>query len=140
MPRPRNYHSQPGLLASADVVVAVSQSGASAEISRLLGMLPSKTRLVGVTNTAESPLARTARDVVLARAGLEATVACKTYVATLAALAWLGAYLDRGPGAAEAVLAGLAAGAEGLERYLAGSPGSAPAPPPGISIGSATSS
>lgn len=112
-------HSQPALLASADVVVAVSQSGASAEIFRLLGVLPAKARLVAVTNTAESPLARTAKDVILTQAGHEATVACKTYVATLAALAWLGAGLERGPAGAEGSLVGLTAAAEAIEQYLA---------------------
>lgn len=112
-------HSQPALLATADVVVAASQSGSSAEIFRLLGVLPAKARLVGITNTEESPLARTAKDVILTQAGPEATVACKTYTATLAALAWLGAGLERGEAGASASLGALASTAEATDQYLA---------------------
>ncbi len=111
-------HSQPALLAHAEVVLAVSQSGASAEIFHLLGVLPPRARLVGVTNTADSPLARTARDVILTQAGGEATVACKTYVATLAALAWLGSAVERGAAGAEAAIRDLGGAADALEAYL----------------------
>ena len=51
---------------------------------------------IGLTNTADSPLAREARATVLTRAGEEATVACKTYVAAQMALVWLGEVLAGG--------------------------------------------
>ncbi|MGQ9681504.1 MAG: SIS domain-containing protein [Anaerolineae bacterium] len=101
-----NYY-YPAWLAPDSLLVAISQSGASAETVRLLALsqhscgkhpspfpLPSrgegKVTVAGVTNEAESPLARAADVTVLMRAGHEASVSCKTYLATLAALAWLG--------------------------------------------------
>jgi glucosamine--fructose-6-phosphate aminotransferase (isomerizing) len=83
--------SQPALLAGAEVVIVVSQSGASAEIVKVVERLPDRSRLVAITNTSGSLLARAAGAVVMMRAGEEATVSCKTYLATLAALGWLGA-------------------------------------------------
>jgi glutamine---fructose-6-phosphate transaminase (isomerizing) len=70
------------------LIVAVSQSGKSAEIVRLL----EKNRdsaVLAVTNTFESPLARRADFAVLTQAGTEVSVSCKTYVASSLALAWL---------------------------------------------------
>ena len=85
------------------LVVAVSQSGASAETVRLLGMVPTGVDVVGVTNTADSPLATRSTAAVLTHAGPEATVSCKTYLAGLMALSWTGAVLTGGdPDAARA--------------------------------------
>ncbi|GAA3227320.1 SIS domain-containing protein [Dactylosporangium siamense] len=70
------------------VVVAASQSGASAEIVDLVGWQAGRP-LIAVTNTADSPLALAADAVALIRAGLEATVATRTYVSTLVAASWL---------------------------------------------------
>jgi glucosamine--fructose-6-phosphate aminotransferase (isomerizing) len=86
-------HSQAELLARETLVVAVSQSGESAEIIRLLDMAGRGFYTVGVTNSGESPLAQRAETVLLTHAGEEATVACKTSSATLVALHWLGALL-----------------------------------------------
>lgn len=71
------------------LVVVVSQSGRSAEVVDLTGLPGVRGRVLAVTNNAGSPLAGAAGGVVLTRAGEEATVSCKTYVATLAALAWV---------------------------------------------------
>lgn len=98
------------------LVVAVSQSGESAEIVQLLRSGRRFGHVVGVTNAADSTLARNAGTVVLLQAGLEATVSCKTYVATLAALHWLGAVLlDE---TVSAALEPAAAVASDLARYL----------------------
>lgn len=75
------------------LLIAVSQSGESAEIVQLLSAGRRFEHVVGVTNTAGSTLARQADTVVPLRAGAESTVSCKTYVATLVALHWLGAVL-----------------------------------------------
>jgi glucosamine--fructose-6-phosphate aminotransferase (isomerizing) len=96
-------HSMPQLLHSQNVVVVVSQSGASAETVRLMerqGPL-----YIGVSNTPASPLATRSRITVLTRAGEEGGVSCKTAVTSLAALYWLGEHLTQGdPGTARQVL------------------------------------
>jgi glutamine---fructose-6-phosphate transaminase (isomerizing) len=81
------------LLDSPTLVVAVSQSGQSAEVVELLRVMGTSRRravLVGVTNTEDSPLAKHSSAVLLTRAGTEFSVSCKTYVSTLMALKWLG--------------------------------------------------
>lgn len=83
------YH-WPALLEPRTLIVAVSQSGRSAEIVHLLERARGHAPLIGVTNTADSPLATQLDAVVLTRAGSEYSVSCKTYLATLAALALLG--------------------------------------------------
>jgi glucosamine--fructose-6-phosphate aminotransferase (isomerizing) len=96
------------------LVIALSQSGASAETVRLLDRRGPT--IVGVTNTAESPLAQKADVTLLTRAGEEGGVACKTAVTSLAALEWLSAHLagdDLGRARAE-----LETAAPALETYL----------------------
>ncbi len=70
------------------LLIAVSQSGGSAEILRLLEV-NRQAPLLAVTNTADSPLARAAGLSLLTQAGPEFSVSCKTYVAALLALQWL---------------------------------------------------
>jgi glutamine---fructose-6-phosphate transaminase (isomerizing) len=90
-------HYQRRLLAAGTLLVLVSQSGRSAEIVRLLEMVRGRGVVtIGLTNTADSPLAREATATVLTRAGEEATVSCKTYLAAQMALAWLGEVLAGG--------------------------------------------
>ena len=87
------------LLGPGTLVVAVSQSGSSAETLRLLDLNRGAV-ILGVTNTARSPLAIRSAAHVLTRAGAEHSVSCKTYVAALLALRWLGDILcgvDPGP-------------------------------------------
>ncbi len=84
------YHAA-GLVGPGTLIVAVSQSGRSAEIVRLLDLVDKRGgTMVGVTNTPGSPLAQRCTARLLTRAGEEATVSCKTYVAGLLALDWLG--------------------------------------------------
>lgn len=110
-------HDYAPLLRLGTLVVAVSQSGRSAETLRLLELcrgrplvgdsntsdpihphlsVANRLPLVGVTNTPDSPLAREADWLTLTRAGEEASVSCKTYLATLAGLAWLGEQITPG--------------------------------------------
>ncbi len=86
-------HYQAHLLTSRTLVVAVSQSGRSVEMVRLLESSRKRSTIVAVTNTAESPLATGSDAVVLTHAGIESTVSCKTYVATLVGLHWLASTL-----------------------------------------------
>jgi glucosamine--fructose-6-phosphate aminotransferase (isomerizing) len=85
-----------GLLGKDTLIVAVSQSGRSAESVRLVERPGCAGALVAITNAPDSPLAAGADAVVLTRAGSETTVSCKTYVAALAALAFVGDVLCEG--------------------------------------------
>jgi glucosamine--fructose-6-phosphate aminotransferase (isomerizing) len=110
-------HEMPSLLAEGSLPVVVSQSGRSVEILRLLEMIDNRLPVIGVTNTPSSPLAERSSFPVLTRAGEEFSVSCKTYVAALAALEWLGAVLSR---AGTAVLMDdLRHTAQGMRKYLA---------------------
>ncbi len=82
-------HYQTHLLTPRTLVVAVSQSGRSVEMVRLLEMNDSGATIVGVTNYADSPLAAESNAAIVTRAGEESTVSCKTYVSSLVALRWL---------------------------------------------------
>ena len=53
-------HYYPELLSASTLVIAVSQSGKSAETVRLLEMNARRAKVIGVTNWADSPLAREA--------------------------------------------------------------------------------
>lgn len=86
-------HYLPQLLNPATLVIAVSQSGRSAEILRLLERNEGRAQIIAVSNTAESPLGSRANAVVLTSAGEESSVSCKTYVTALMALHQLGALL-----------------------------------------------
>ena len=85
------YHS--GLLTPDTVTVMLSQSGRSAETVRLLELNAGRSTVVAVTNTPDSPLAAAANASVMTQAGAEFSVSCKTYLTSLAALAWLGDHL-----------------------------------------------
>ena len=87
-------YSMPALLTPQNVVVAVSQSGASAEIVRL--MRQRGPFYAGVTNTPGSGLARYADIALFTQAGEEAGVSCKTAVTSMAALHWLAEHLSGG--------------------------------------------
>ena len=82
-------HYQTHLLTPRTLVIAVSQSGRSVEITRLLESNRTQHTVIGVTNYSDSPLATASNSVVLTRAGEEFSVSCKTYVSTLVALHWL---------------------------------------------------
>lgn len=83
-------HNQSKLLSPETLLIAVSQSGQSAEVVRLLKLNHGKSPLIAITNTEESPLAEQADAAILTRAGKEFSVSCKTYVTALAGLKWLG--------------------------------------------------
>ncbi len=72
------------------LIVAVSQSGQSAEVVRLLEINRGKSSVIAITNTPHSPLAERADATILTLAGKEFSVSCKTYVTALTALQWLG--------------------------------------------------
>lgn len=110
-------HHQPGWLTPETLVVAVSQSGASAEMIRFLELNRGRALVIGVTNTPDSVLARAADACVRIAAGPEASVACKTYVATLVALSRVGCALTAPEQWAEAA-AGLRGGADAMRDYL----------------------
>lgn len=110
-------HSAPELLSPRNVIIVVSQSGASAEIVRLVeqqGPL-----YLAVSNTPGSPLAARSHVTVLTRAGVEGGVSCKTAVTSLSALYWLGEHLSEGDlGSARQALDGVAPAAEAyLSRW-----------------------
>ena len=67
-------HSMRGVLEPDTLLIAVSQSGQSTEILRLLE-LPGRPTTVAITNTPESQLARQADVAILTQAGEEFSVA-----------------------------------------------------------------
>jgi glutamine---fructose-6-phosphate transaminase (isomerizing) len=110
-------YSLPALLREDSLVVSVSQSGYSAEIISLLNRRAQGFTLLGVTNTESSPLAQMANACIITRAGEEQTVSCKTYLVSLAALAWLEPALFGEPTAP--VMQVLEAAMPHLETYIA---------------------
>jgi glucosamine--fructose-6-phosphate aminotransferase (isomerizing) len=86
-------HFYPALLAPTTLIIAVSQSGQSAETVRLLDLNAGAATIFGVTNTPGGPLATRSHFAVLTAAGSEHSVSCKTYVSTLLALSALAAAL-----------------------------------------------
>lgn len=114
-------HSQSARLDDRTLVVAVSQSGRSVETVQLLDLIGARKArpcVVGVTNTPDSPLATRADAVVPLRAGAEFSVSCKTYLATLVALEWLGDALTGDEPAG--VLRDADHAAHAVQGYLAG--------------------
>lgn len=88
------------------LLIAVSQSGESAEIVRLLSRPGLFREVLALTNQPASTLARAASSTLLLHAGPEATVSCKTYLNSLAVLHWLAAALTgEDPAAARSDLA-----------------------------------
>ena len=72
------------------LIIAVSQSGQSAEMVRLAQVNRKRSAVIAVTNTPESPLVEHATAALFTQAGPEFSVSCKTYVAALMVLKWLG--------------------------------------------------
>lgn len=77
------------------LLIAVSQSGQSAEMVRLAEVNRKRSAVIAVTNTPESAFARQATAAVFTRAGREFSVSCKTYVTALLVLKWLGDILSQ---------------------------------------------
>ncbi len=111
-------HFLPSALDSRTLLIVVSQSGRSAEIVRLLEMKRPDCFALGITNTPDAPLARSADGLVLTHAGEEFTVSCKTYVATLMALQWVADVLTgQDPGKSKEELSGAG---PAVAAYLSG--------------------
>ena len=68
------------------LIVAASQSGASAEILHLLDAYGAEMAILGITNTPGSPLHDKTQSPVLMQAGSETSVSCKTYLAGMYAV------------------------------------------------------
>ncbi|HTZ46535.1 MAG TPA: SIS domain-containing protein [Verrucomicrobiae bacterium] len=81
------------LLNPDTLLIAVSQSGRSAELIRLLHDNRGRAPIITITNTPDSPLARRSSAVIFTHAGEEFSVSCKTYVCALLAIKFLGDYL-----------------------------------------------
>jgi glucosamine--fructose-6-phosphate aminotransferase (isomerizing) len=110
-------HSYGALLSESTLLVAVSQSGRSAETLRLLERNAGRATVIGITNDAESPLGTESHFSIVTAAGQEYSVSCKTYVSTLMALRAVGAALcELDAPARLRILEGAATAAEG---YLA---------------------
>jgi len=92
------------LKARDTLLVMASQSGESAEVVALLNDRGQFGHVIGITNNFSSTLGRAAHTLLSLHAGEEATVSCKTYIATLAVLHWLGEALAGGS-VAEAIQA-----------------------------------
>lgn len=82
-----------GLYRRDTLLIAVSQSGESAEIVNLLPRAREFGHVIGVTNHPSSSLGRHADTVLELHSGVERTVSCKSYLNTLAVLHWLRAAL-----------------------------------------------
>jgi glutamine---fructose-6-phosphate transaminase (isomerizing) len=98
----------PRLITPGTLLVATSQSGASAEIVAMLESKSSITRaaaLIAITNDPASPLARQAHALMPLHSGGEATVSTKSYLNSLAAHLRIASILTAGPSqdAADAV-------------------------------------
>ena len=114
-------HYFPRLLDRQTLIVAVSQSGRSAEIVRLLAQNARRAQVIGVTNTDDSPLAYQADYVLLTTAGQEFSVSCKTYLTALAALGQLGSALTHADNASSPDFSSAQAGKpEAPERTTGG--------------------
>lgn len=105
------------VLGERTLVIAVSQSGESAEIVRLTALVNGRCKMIGVCNYDDSRLAKCADALVLLQAGAESAVSCKTYVSTLMALRWLSAVLMGDPVGPACDL--LQDAAPAVSRYLA---------------------
>jgi hypothetical protein len=83
------------LLGTDTILIAVSQSGRSAEMLRLIELNAGRSTLFGIINDLDSPLAQAANGVALISAGAESSVSCKTYICSLA-LSRIGDNVGRG--------------------------------------------
>jgi glutamine---fructose-6-phosphate transaminase (isomerizing) len=117
-------HFRRPMLGSGVVLVAVSQSGRSAEVVRLVESLHEadrRPRIVAVTNGRENPLAAAADVVLDTGAGQEVGPSTMTFAASLVVLAAVGAVLagERPSGVVEELHAEAEAAARAAERLLA---------------------
>ncbi len=88
------YHN--GLFRPDTLIVAVSQSGHTVEMIRLMKLNRRRAAILAITNTADSPLAVRSDAAIVTRAGQEYSVSCKTYLCALLALQFAGEVLCGG--------------------------------------------
>lgn len=115
-------HFRSGILGPDTVVIAVSQSGSSAEVVRLAERVVGRgVALVAVTNGPDNPLARLATLALDTGAGEETGPSSMTFAASLVVLAAIGALVaGEGPRVALARVGSDAeAAASAIERILA---------------------
>jgi glucosamine--fructose-6-phosphate aminotransferase (isomerizing) len=79
-------HYAPEAIRPGTLLFAVSQSGQSVEVLRLLEMAKDRAPVLAITNNPDGALSTAAQAVVLTRAGEESTVSCKTYVSAMLGL------------------------------------------------------
>jgi glutamine---fructose-6-phosphate transaminase (isomerizing) len=82
-------HHHLGILRPDTLLVAVSQSGETVEITKLLDQLPPKIGIVSVVNVERSTLARRGDVLLPMMAGRQANVSTKTYICSVAVLMYL---------------------------------------------------
>jgi len=82
-------HHHLKVLTPDTLLVVVSQSGETAEVARLLEVLPVKMSILAVTNMERSLLAQRADLMLPMMAGVQATVSTKTYTCAVAVLMYL---------------------------------------------------
>ncbi len=82
-------HHHLNVLRRETLLVAVSQSGETIEITELLEHLPAEVRVAAVTNVERSTLARRAQLLLPMMAGSQSTVSTKTYMSSVAVLMYL---------------------------------------------------
>ncbi|MFC1960876.1 SIS domain-containing protein [Chloroflexota bacterium] len=109
------YYQQ-GWFTADTLLIAVSQSGESVEMVKLLADCPADVPILGVTNTPASTLAQRANFVIEMHAGEEKTVSTKTYTTSLAVLTLLACVMTKGDLAAAA--AGIRQVADKIEQTL----------------------
>ena len=90
-------HHHMRFLGPDTLLVAVSQSGETVEIARLLEGLPSKVPVVALTNVEASPVARRASLLLPMMAGQQKMVSTKTYTCSVAVLMYLAVAVARKP-------------------------------------------
>jgi len=109
-------HYKSRLFGPKTLIIAVSQSGQSAEMVRLAEVNRKRSQVVAVTNTPHSPLVQNSTAALFTQAGDEFSVSCKTYVTALMALKFLGDILcQRDPKQSRGELKGAA---EAVAEYL----------------------
>jgi glutamine---fructose-6-phosphate transaminase (isomerizing) len=82
-------HHHLKVLSPDTLLVVVSQSGETVEVTRLLAVLPKKINVVAVTNVEGSQLARKGKLLLPMMAGVQAAVSTKTYTCAVAVLMYL---------------------------------------------------
>jgi glutamine---fructose-6-phosphate transaminase (isomerizing) len=82
-------HHHLKVLTPETLLVIVSQSGETVEVTRLLEVLPKKTRVIAITNVEGSRLGRQGQLMLPMMAGIQAAVSTKTYTCAVAVLMYL---------------------------------------------------